>query len=136
MLLGNGGTTALWDALAFGVVRERAHHLTYGEFSAKFAKVTAGAPFLADPVVTEADARRRARAPPRREGCDVVAWAHNETSTGVMVPVTRPDGDALVLVDATSRRRRAAARRRRRPTSTTSRPRSRSPPTAGCGSRP
>ena len=55
MVLGNGGTTALWDALAFGMVRERAHHLTYGEFSSKFAKVTAGAPFLADPVVTEAE---------------------------------------------------------------------------------
>ena len=55
VLLGNGGTTALWDALAFGMVRERAHHLTYGEFSSKFAKVTAGAPFLADPVVTEAE---------------------------------------------------------------------------------
>ncbi len=101
VLLGNGGTTALWDALAFGVVRERAHHLTYGEFSAKFAKVTAGAPFLGDPVVTEADPGD-APEPAAAEGCDVVAWAHNETSTGVMVPVTRPDGGALVLVDATS----------------------------------
>ena len=101
VLLGNGGTTALWDALAFGVVRERAHHLTYGEFSSKFAKVTAGAPFLADPVVTEAEP---GDAPPvaGADGCDVVGWAHNETSTGVMVPVTRPEGDALVLVDATS----------------------------------
>ena len=55
VVLGNGGTTALWDALAFGMVRERALHLTYGEFSSKFAKVTAGAPFLADPVVVEAE---------------------------------------------------------------------------------
>ena len=101
VVLGNGGTTALWDALAFGMVRERAHHMAYGEFSSKFAKVTAGAPFLADPVVTEADP---GDAPDvaGAEGCDVVAWAHNETSTGVMVPVTRPGGDALVLVDATS----------------------------------
>src|SRR5215212_2728545 len=53
--LGNGGTTAFWDALAFGVVRERALHLTYGEFSSKFAKVTAAAPFLADPIVESAD---------------------------------------------------------------------------------
>jgi phosphoserine aminotransferase len=101
VVLGNGGTTALWDALAFGMVRERAHHLTYGEFSAKFAKVTAGAPFLADPVVTETDPGD-APVVSGAEGCDVVAWAHNETSTGVMVPVSRPDGDALVLVDATS----------------------------------
>src|SRR4051794_9145673 len=99
--LGNGGTTCFWDAAAFGLVRERAHHLTFGEFSAKFSKVTEGAPFLADPVVTTADpgdAPQIAGA----EGCDVVAYAHNETSTGVMVEVARPAGDALVLVDATS----------------------------------
>ena len=101
VVLGNGGTTALWDALAFGIVRDRAHHLTYGEFSSKFAKVTAGAPFLQDPVVTEAGPGD-APEPAGAEGCDVIAWAHNETSTGVMVPVTRPDGDALVVVDATS----------------------------------
>ena len=53
--LGNGGTTAFWDAAAFGLVRDRALHLTYGEFSAKFAKVTQGAPFLGDPVVVEAE---------------------------------------------------------------------------------
>ena len=99
--LGNGGTTAFWDALAFGMVRERALHLTYGEFSSKFAKVTAGAPFLADPVVVSADPGD-APAPAPQEGVDVIGWAHNETSTGVMVPVTRPEGDALVLVDATS----------------------------------
>jgi phosphoserine aminotransferase len=101
--LGNGGTTALWDALTFGMVRERALHLTYGEFSSKFAKCTTGAPFLADPVVLTADPGD-APAPATDDSCDVVAWAHNETSTGVMVPVTRHagDGDALVLVDATS----------------------------------
>jgi len=99
--LGNGGTTALWDALAFGVVRERAAHLTYGEFSAKFAKVTAGAPFLAEPVVVPADPGD-APAPAPVDGVDAIAWAHNETSTGVMVPVTRPAGEALVLIDATS----------------------------------
>jgi phosphoserine aminotransferase len=99
--LGNGGTTCFWDAAAFGLVRERALHLTYGEFSSKFAKVTAGAPFLADPVVVSADPGD-APEPRSEEGVDVVAWAHNETSTGVMVPVTRPAGDALVLIDATS----------------------------------
>jgi phosphoserine aminotransferase len=104
VLLGNGGTTALWDALACGIVRERALHLAYGEFSSKFASCTAGAPFLADSVILKADpgdAPDPASAP--RAGADVIAWAHNETSTGVMVPVTRPlDGDALVLIDATS----------------------------------
>jgi phosphoserine aminotransferase len=99
--LGNGGTTAFWDALAFGMVRQRSLHLTYGEFSSKFAKVTQAAPFLDDPIVIEADPGDAPQ--PRSEaGTDVVAWAHNETSTGVMVPVTRPDGDALVLIDATS----------------------------------
>jgi phosphoserine aminotransferase len=111
ILLGNGGTTAFWDALTAGVVRERAVHLTYGEFSAKFASCTAGAPFLGEPLVLKAepgDAPDPADAAElvRASGADVVAWAHNETSTGVMVPVTRPAGitaqDALVLIDATS----------------------------------
>src|SRR4051812_28722767 len=99
--LGNGGTTAFWDALAFGMVRERALHLTFGEFSSKFAKVTGGAPFLGDPIVVSADPGD-APAPQSDPSADVVAWAHNETSTGVMVGVERPQGDALVLVDATS----------------------------------
>jgi phosphoserine aminotransferase len=130
--LGNGGTTAFWDALAFGMVRERSLHLAYGEFSSKFAKVTAGAPFLQDPVVVSADPGD-APQPRGDASVDVVGWAHNETSTGVMVPVTRPEGDALVLIDATS----GAAGLPvdvATPTPTTSRPRSRSPPTAGCGS--
>jgi phosphoserine aminotransferase len=101
--LGNGGTTAFWDAAAAWLVRDRALHLSYGEFSQKFAKVTAGAPFLADPVLIEADPGD-APDPTADPAADVIAWAHNETSTGVMVDVRRPDGagDALVLVDGTS----------------------------------
>ena len=99
--LGNGGTTAFWDALAFGMVRQKALHLTYGEFSSKFAKVTQAAPFLDEPIVVQADPGE-APEPRSEPGTDVVAWAHNETSTGVMLPVTRPGGDALVLIDATS----------------------------------
>jgi phosphoserine aminotransferase len=98
--LGNGGTTCFWDAAAFGLVRERALHLSYGEFSNKFAKVTKAAPFLADPLVVDA-APGDAPLPISDPSCDVVAWAHNETSTGVMVPVHRV-GDGLVLIDATS----------------------------------
>jgi phosphoserine aminotransferase len=101
--LGNGGTTAFWDAAAAWIVRERALHLTYGEFSSKFAKATAAAPFLGDPIVVEADPGD-APAPTADPAADAIAWAHNETSTGVMVPVERPAGagEALVLVDATS----------------------------------
>jgi len=101
--LGNGGTTAFWDAAAAWLVRDRALHLTYGEFSSKFAKVTAGAPFLGDPVVIEAEPGD-APTPSADPSADAIAWAHNETSTGVMVPVERPAdaGEALVLVDATS----------------------------------
>jgi phosphoserine aminotransferase len=99
--LGNGGTTAFWDAAAAGLVRERALHLTYGEFSQKFATVTKQAPFLRDPIVVEAEPGD-APAPTADATADVVAWAHNETSTGVMVPVQRPQTDALVLIDATS----------------------------------
>ena len=101
--LGNGGTTAFWDAAAACLVRQRALHLTYGEFSQKFATVTKKAPFLAEPVVIEAPAGAAPAVPGQiGDEVDVVAWAHNETSTGVMVPVERPTGDALVLVDATS----------------------------------
>jgi phosphoserine aminotransferase len=109
--LGNGGATAFWDAAAFGLIERRALHLTYGEFSSKFATVTTGAPFLQDPVVVSADPGD-APDPAALDAVttdaeiDVVTWAHNETSTGVMVPVSRPPagqtGDALVLIDATS----------------------------------
>jgi len=101
--LGNGGTTAFWDAAAFGLVRERALHLVYGEFSRKFATVTDGAPFLAEPLLLQADPGD-APEPAALPGADVIAWAHNETSTSVMVGVQRPTdaGDALILVDATS----------------------------------
>ncbi len=103
IVLGNGGTTAFWDAACAWLVRERALHLTYGEFSQKFAKATAGAPFLADPILIEAEPGD-APVPVADPAADVIAWAHNETSTGVMVPVERPEGsgDALVLIDATS----------------------------------
>jgi phosphoserine aminotransferase len=101
--LGNGGTTAFWDAAAAWIVRERALHLSYGEFSQKFARATASAPFLADPIVVGAEPGD-APAPTADPAADVLAWAHNETSTGVMVGVERPEGagDALVLIDATS----------------------------------
>jgi phosphoserine aminotransferase len=103
VVMGNGGTTAFWDAAAAWLVRERPLHLSYGEFSSKFAKSTAGAPFLAAPVVIEAEPGD-APAPVADPDADVLAWAHNETSTGVMVPVERPAGagESLVLIDATS----------------------------------
>ena len=101
--LGNGGTTAFWEAATAWLVRERALHLAYGEFSQKFAKATAAAPFLADPILLEAEPGS-APQPAADPAADAIAWAHNETSTGVMVDVRRPDGagEALVLVDATS----------------------------------
>src|SRR5580704_11038017 len=101
--LGNGGTTAFWEAAACSLVRRRALNLVYGEFSSKFAACTRGAPFLADPIVVEADPGD-APEPQADPAADVLGWAQNETSTGVMVPVTRPAGSdgALVLIDATS----------------------------------
>src|SRR5581483_3185498 len=85
--LGNGGTTCFWDAAAFGLIRERSAHLTFGEFSQKFASVSKGAPFLAEPEVVSAEPGD-APDPGALAGtdADVVAWAHNETSTGVMAP--------------------------------------------------
>ena len=104
IVLGNGGSTAFWDIAAFGLVRERAQHLSFGEFSAKFGSVTQGAPFLGDSTIVKAEPGTLAS--PRAEaGVDVYAWPHNETSTGVMAPVRRVEGSdygALVLVDATS----------------------------------
>jgi phosphoserine aminotransferase len=103
VVLGNGGTTAFWDAATCCLIRRRALHLSYGEFSSKFAACTGDAPFLSDPIVVRAEPGD-APAPTSDSDADVIAWAHNETSTGVMVPVTRPAGSepALVLVDATS----------------------------------
>lgn len=104
VVLGNGGATAFWDIAAFGLVRERAQHLSFGEFSAKFAAVTNNAPFLAESSIITAEPGSLP-SPQAQAGVDVYAWAHNETSTGVMAPVRRvagADDDALVLVDATS----------------------------------
>ncbi len=101
--LGNGGTTAFWDAATCCLVRERALHLVYGEFSSKFGRCTAAAPFLADPLLVQAEPGD-APGPVSDPSADAIAWAHNETSTGVMVEVRRPAGSehALVLIDATS----------------------------------
>jgi phosphoserine aminotransferase len=101
IVLGNGGSTAFWDAAAFGLIRSRAQHLVCGEFSAKFAAVTGGAPFLDEPSVRRSD-YGSAPTPAREDGVDAYAWPQNETSTGVALPVRRISDDALMLVDATS----------------------------------
>lgn len=101
VILGNGGSTAFWDAAAFGLIDKKSLHLTYGEFSSKFASCVAKNPFIGDPIIIKTDPGT-APQPQSDPSVDVVAWAHNETSTGVSVPVQRPDGDALVLIDATS----------------------------------
>ena len=104
IVLGNGGSTAFWDIAAFGLVRDRAQHLAFGEFSNKFASVTRKAPFLGEPTVITSEPGSHPE-PHAEKGVDVYAWAHNETSTGVMAPVTRvagADADALLLIDATS----------------------------------
>jgi phosphoserine aminotransferase len=104
VVLGNGGATAFWDVATFGLIRQKSQHLSFGEFSAKFVTAVKDAPFLDDPSVITSDPGTRPS--PRAEaGVDAYAWAHNETSTGVMAPVVRPagvDAGALVLVDATS----------------------------------
>ncbi len=104
VVLSNGGTTAFWDSAAFGLISDRAQHLTFGEFSAKFAKVTRSAPWLADPSVISAEPGTHP-SPQAEYGVDAYAFTHNETSTGVTMPIRRvpgADDGALVLVDATS----------------------------------
>ncbi len=104
VVLGNGGATAFWDVATHALVREHSQHLSYGEFSAKFATAARKAPWLAEPTVITGDPGTLP-SPAAEPGVDAYAWAHNETSTGVMAPVRRvagADDGALVLVDATS----------------------------------
>jgi phosphoserine aminotransferase len=103
VVLGNGGATAFWEIAAFCLVERRSLHLVNGEFSGKFAEVTTRAPFLEDPRVIES-APGGAPTPAGAPDVDLIAWAHNETSTGVMTGVRRPAdaGDALVAIDGTS----------------------------------
>jgi len=104
IILGNGGSTAFWDIAAFGLVREHAQHLAFGEFSAKFGSVTQKAPFLGDSTIIKGEPGTLPTTS-AEAGIDVYAWAQNETSTGVMAPVGRVKGadeGSLMLVDATS----------------------------------
>jgi phosphoserine aminotransferase len=104
VVLGNGGTTAFWEIAAFGLVAQRSSHLAFGEFSAKFAKVTSAAPWLDEPVVIESPPGTHPR-PQAAAGVDTYALTHNETSTGVAMPIRRVPGagdGSLVIVDATS----------------------------------
>jgi phosphoserine aminotransferase len=104
VVLGNGGTSAFWDAAAFGLVRRHAQHLSFGEFSARFAAITGRAPWLSAPAVVES-APGTHPAPWPEPGTDAYALTHNETSTGVAMPVRRVPGadpGSLILVDATS----------------------------------
>ena len=104
VVLGNGGTTAFWDVATFNLIRERSQHLTFGEFSAKFAAAVTAAPFLANPSVVPSEPGTHPQ-PVAEPGVDAYALTHNETSTGVAMPVRRiagSDDGSLVLVDATS----------------------------------
>ncbi|NIH71888.1 phosphoserine transaminase [Auritidibacter ignavus] len=104
VILGLGGATAFWDMATFGLIRSKAQHLEFGEFGGKFARATTKAPFLEDSTVISAQPGSRP-VPQAEPGVDVYAWPHNETSTGVCVPVERVQGaddDALILIDATS----------------------------------
>jgi phosphoserine aminotransferase len=104
VILGNGGSTAFWDVATFGLIRDRAQFLTFGEFGSKFAKAAKIAPHLGDPTIITSDP---GDAPDfaAEAGVDAYGTPHNETSTGVAITPRKPDGadeDALLLVDATS----------------------------------
>jgi phosphoserine aminotransferase len=105
IMLGNGGSTVFWDIATFGLIDRRSQHLTFGEFSSKFAQAAAATPFLDDPVVIKSEPGTHPEAIPD-SAIDVYAFTHNETSTGVAMPLVRPAGtssdESLVLVDATS----------------------------------
>ncbi|MFS8199402.1 phosphoserine transaminase [Streptomyces sp. CWNU-52B] len=104
VVLGNGGSTAFWDVATHGLIDDKSQHLTFGEFSSKFAKAAKLAPWLADPDVITSEPGTHPE-PVAQSGVDVYALTHNETSTGVAAPIKRPagaDDGSLVLVDATS----------------------------------
>jgi len=104
VLLGNGGTTAFWDAAVFGLIEQRSQHLVFGEFSSKFAECARRAPFLDEPSMPKSEPGTAPR-PAAEDGVDLYALTHNETSTGVALQLQRVDGadeGALVAVDATS----------------------------------
>jgi phosphoserine aminotransferase len=102
IMLGNGGATTFWDAATFGLIRERSQHLVFGEFSSKFAEAAASAPHIGQPVIVKSEPGTHPLIEATEDGVDVVALTHNETSTGVSMHLRRPEGDALVVVDATS----------------------------------
>lgn len=104
IVLSLGGATAFWDAATFELIEKKSAHLTYGEFSSKFAKASKMAPWLDAPQIIEAEPGSAPEVVAGEEGVDLIGWAHNETSTGTMVPVTRPAGSEgqLVAIDATS----------------------------------
>lgn len=103
VVLGNGGSTAFWDIATFGLIEKKSQHLSFGEFSSKFASAAKAAPFLDEPSVIKSEPGTHPL-PVAEPGVDVYALTHNETSTGVAMPIIRPAGSegALVLVDATS----------------------------------
>src|SRR5258708_82858 len=104
VVVGNGGTTAFWESAAFGLISAKAQHLSFGEFSTKFASVTKTAPWLAEPSIIASEPGTHPF-PQAEAGIDAYALTHNETSTGVVMPIERvtgADAGSLVLVDATS----------------------------------
>jgi phosphoserine aminotransferase len=104
VVLGNGGTSAFWDIATFGLILEHSQHLSFGEFSARFAALAGGAPWLGEPTVVESAPGTHPEPWPE-PGADTYAFTHNETSTGVAMPVRRVPGadpSSLVVVDATS----------------------------------
>ncbi|MGH9282201.1 MAG: aminotransferase class V-fold PLP-dependent enzyme, partial [Acidimicrobiales bacterium] len=104
MVLGNGGTTLFWDMATLCLIGRRSQHLSFGEFSSKFAAAAAAAPFLEAPEIIASPAGTHP-APEPRADIDLYAFTHNETSTGVAMPICRPEGapsGSLVAVDATS----------------------------------
>ena len=103
VILGNGGSTAFWDIATLNLIENRSQHLVFGEFSSKFATASKEAPFLGEPSVIKAEPGSHPTSV-AETGIDLYALTHNETSTGVSMPIIRPSniGDALVVVDATS----------------------------------
>ena len=101
VVLGVGGATAFWASATFGLIERKSQHLDFGVFSGKFAKVVQGAPHLEEPEVIKADFGSHPLPQPNPE-VDLYALTHNETTTGVMMPIVRPDAAGIVAVDATS----------------------------------
>ncbi len=111
VMIVTGSGSIMWDMATLALVNTSVLNLVNGSFSDRFHSVCKAWGKEADKVevplgkIVEPDLLRQAL---RRKKYELVTFAHNETSTGVLNPlaelvaVVREESDALVAVDCVS----------------------------------